>query len=211
MRKTYLIALLLEVILSGYVQAQKSSRNILKSTNIGEIEEYLRTAHPEDPKRSVLKPKLIALKNEEWTKGRKEAKPMEARPVVPDISGRIAGDPREVEEFKRLIAETSSEHKDKTVHLLNKMFDQDLSNKEAILLVKNNSDCNLIIRILGNKLYNLPIPAGAETFIVIDKGFYKLTGNVCNAPYASQKEIKNNIFITINNPEDPKNKNNGFK
>jgi hypothetical protein len=47
--------------------AQKKNKdytNILNSTNIYEIDAYLRVAHPDDPKRSVLKPKLVKMLKE---------------------------------------------------------------------------------------------------------------------------------------------------
>ena len=49
------------------LSAQKKSKdysNILNSTNIYEIDAYLRDAHPDDPKRSVLKPKLVKMLKE---------------------------------------------------------------------------------------------------------------------------------------------------
>ncbi|SEW48717.1 hypothetical protein SAMN05421841_3876 [Chryseobacterium wanjuense] len=177
--------------------------NILESKNIAEIENFLKTAHPEDPRRRVLKPKLIALKNLEWTKGKKDAKPMEARPVISEIPNSVMknSNSAEAEEFKNLIASTSKEHKDKTVKLLNAMFNEDISSKEVILLFKNQSDCNLVLRIQGKDFYNMAVPAKGENFIVINKGNYTLTSNVCDVVYSSKKEINKSIFLTINNPE----------
>jgi hypothetical protein len=197
MKKNFLQVLLFVLLASCSANIKKDDDDILKSTNIKEIEKYLENTYPDDPKKSVLKPKLIALKNSAWTKGAKDAKPMEARPIFADIPKNS----KEAEEFKKLIAETSVEHKDKTVQLLNKMFDADINNKEAILLFKNNSDCNLILRIQGKDFYNLAVPAKGENFIVINKGKYTLTSNVCDALYNSQKDIKSNILMTINNPE----------
>lgn len=45
-------------------QRGKDYSNILRSTNIYEIDAYLRTAHPDEPKRSVLKPRLIKMLKE---------------------------------------------------------------------------------------------------------------------------------------------------
>lgn len=181
---------------------KKKSKDILKSTNIREIEEYLKTAHPDDPKKSVLKPKLIALKNAEWTKGARTAKPMEARPVISDIPKSVMRNPGsdEADEFKRLIAESSEEHKEKTVKLLNAMLSEDITRKEAILLFKNNSDCNIVLRIEGKDYYNLAVPARGENFIILNKGSYILTSNICDLKYISQKDIKKSIFVTISNP-----------
>ncbi|WP_294201064.1 DUF6759 domain-containing protein [Chryseobacterium sp. sg2396] len=178
------------------------SPNILESKNIAEIERFLETSHPDDPRRSVLKPKLIALKNSEWTKGSKTAHPMEARPVISEIPGHLLknSNSAEAEEFKQLIASTSKEHSEKTVKLLNAMFNEDISSKEVILLLKNQSDCNMIVRIQGKSFYNLAVPAKNENFMVINKGSYTLTSNVCDVVYTSKKEISKSLFLTINNP-----------
>lgn len=202
MKKKLLTALLITLLMPNLINAQKKSKEILKSTNIQEIENYLKTAHPDDPKRSVLKPKLIALKNAEWTKGAKNAKPMEARPVITDIPNRFMRNSysSDAEEFKKLIAETSDQHKEKTVKLLNAMFDEDITRKEAVLLFRNNSDCNIVLRIEGKDFYNLAVPAHGENFVVINKGSYNLSGNVCDVKYISQKDIKKSIFVVIDNP-----------
>ncbi|MET3035143.1 DUF6759 domain-containing protein [Chryseobacterium sp. NRRL B-14859] len=203
MKKNFLTILFFTFLIPGFTSAQKSSKDILKSTNIKEIEEYLKNAHPDDPKKSVLKPKLIALKNSEWTKGAHTAKPMETRPVIADIPKSVMRDPNseDAKEFKRLIAESSAEHKEKTATLLNAMLNEDITRKEAILLFKNNSDCNIVLRIAGADYYNLAVPAHGENFIVVNKGSYNLSSNVCDMKYVSQKEIKKSIFVTIDNPD----------
>ncbi len=205
MKKNFLTVLLFTFLIPSFAFTQKKSKDILKSTNIREIEEYLKTAHPDDPKRSVLKPKLIALKNTEWTKGAKNARPMEARPVITDIPNRFMrnSSSSDAEEFKKLIAETSDQHKEKTVKLLNAMLDEDITKKEAILLFRNNSDCNIILRIEGKDFYNLAVPAHGENFIVLNKGAYSLNSNVCDVKYTSQKDIKKSIFVVIENPRTP--------
>jgi len=202
MKKVMLIISTGILVCCSSVQEQNKSQNILESKNISEIEDFLKTAHPDDPKRNVLKSKIIALKNSEWTKGKKDAKPMEARPVISEISSTLMknSNAQETEEFKRLIASAPAEHKEKTVKLLNAMFNEDISSKEVILLFKNNSDCNIVLRIQGKDFYNLAVPAKGENSIVINKGSYTLTSHVCDVLYSSQKEIKKSIFLTINNP-----------
>lgn len=203
MKKLTLTVLLCSLLTSCKVNSSENAfQNILESKNIPEIERFLKTCHPDDPRKSVLKPKLIALKNSEWTKGGKDAHPMEARPVITEIPSHLmnASNSSEAEEFKRLIASTSSQHKDKTVKLLNAMFNEDISSKEVILLFRNNSDCNLVVRINGKDFYNMAVPAKSENFIVIRKGNYTLSSNFCDILYSSKKEIGKSIFLTINNP-----------
>jgi len=202
MKKNSLIILFFSLTLSCSTQTANHD-DILKNTNISEIEEYLKNAHPEDPKKNILKSKLIALKNKEWTKGALTAKPMEVRPIITEFPQNIKnkGFSDDSEEFKKLIAETSSEHKEKTLKLLNTMFNEDINSNEAILLFRNNSDCNMVLKINGKKFYNLPVPAHNENFIVLDKDNYSISGNVCDVKYSSQKQIKKNIQIVITNPE----------
>lgn len=178
--------------------------NILNSTNIAEIEDYISKAHPEDPKRRVLKQRVIALKNADWVKGRKDAKPMAARPVIMDLPSKKSfqkNSPESEAVFKQLLAETPEEHKEKTVKLLNSIFNQDVSNNEVILLLKNNSDCNLVLEISGKKFYNLPVPAKSENSLVLEKDTYTLSGNVCDVPYKSMKEFSKGAVIILSNPE----------
>lgn len=207
MKKNFLTILFFTFLLPNFTNAQKSSKDILKSTNIQEIEEYLKNAHPDDPKKIVLKPKLTALKNSEWTKGARTAQPMAARPVLSDIPKNAMKDPNseEAAEFKRLLTESSAEHKEKTATLLNAMLNEDITRKEAILLFKNNSDCNIVLRIEGKDYYNLAVPAKGENFIVINKGAYMLNSNICDIKYTSQKDIKKSIFVTVDHPKQAEN------
>lgn len=202
MKKNTLFLLFFALTLSCSIQ-EKNRGDILANTNISEIEEYLKNAHPEDPKKHILQSKLIALKNSEWTKGARTAKPMEVRPIITEFPQNLKGNSLsdDSDEFKKLIAETTSEHKEKTIKLLNSMFNEDINSNEAILLFRNNSDCNMVLKISGKKFYNLAIPSHNENFIILDKDDYSISGNVCDVKYSSQKQIKKNIQIVINNPE----------
>jgi hypothetical protein len=203
MKKIILIVLLLALAACKNANTGSISYNILESKDINKIENYLKNTHPDDPKRNILKSKLIALKNAEWTKGKNNAKPMEARPVISEIPSGAIRKPNsdEAEEFKRLIASTSKEHKEKAVKLLNAMFNEDISSKEIILLFKNQSDCNLVLKIQGKDFYNMAVPAKGENFIVINKGTYTLYGNVCDVVYSSKKDLNKSLFLTISNPK----------
>ncbi|WP_426476204.1 DUF6759 domain-containing protein [Chryseobacterium sp. CBSDS_008] len=130
---------------------------------------------------------------------------MEARPVTADIPKSIMRNPdsEDAEEFKKLIAETTVQHKEKTVKVLNAMFNKDISRNESILLFKNSSDCNIVLRIEGKEFYNLAVAAHSENFIVLTKGLYTLNSNICDMKYSSTKDIKKSIFVTIDNPKQP--------
>lgn len=193
MKSTYLtLALLACVSLS----AQNKKIDILKTANIFEIENFLKTAHPDDPRRIVLKSKVIQLKNNAWMKQRptvdnqNKIKQVQLQMVVNTSTANL-----EALEFQRLIKADSD--KEKTVQLLNQLFDNDESNNQAILLVQNNSDCNMVLKVEGKDFYNLAIPSRGENSLVLKKGQYSLKANVCDIPYQSGKSIANNTMVTL--------------
>lgn len=192
-----IIIIILIVLLGSSVQwtyGQKMEKNILLSKNISQIEEYIQKAHPDDPKKNILKKKLIQLKNELWTEGAKRATPMAARPL--DASKGIEeGYSLDEEEFYKLMKSKSVEHKEKTVSLLNTLFD---SNSQEIILFRNKSDCNIIVKIEGLTNYSLPVPAGKEDFIIVQKGEYRLKSFLCGRPYTSKKNIEKSVIIELN-------------
>ncbi|WP_407401923.1 DUF6759 domain-containing protein [Chryseobacterium sp.] len=203
MKKFYIVVALLTILFSCSPQLEIRQKEILKSTSIDEVTEYLKNAHPEDPKKRILEGKLIALKNKEWTKGAANAKPMEARPVIMNVpSNHSKAQVEDSEEYKRLLSETAIQHQKRTKELLNSMLDKDVSNNEAILLFKNNSDCNLVLKINGKKFYNLAVPAHNDNFLILEKGNYSITTNVCDVKYNTQKVVKNHLQLSIGNPID---------
>lgn len=104
------------------------------------------------------------------------------------------------QEFLNLIEQEQQNHKTKTVKLLNEIFNNDPSSKEVIILVKNNSDCNLVLKIIGTNNYSLPIYGHNENFLVINKGNYHITSDICNAKFERIKNIDKSFVLTISNP-----------
>lgn len=202
MKKIYVVIVLLTILSSCSTQSERQNEAILSSTSISEVTEYLKTAHPEDPKKHILEAKLIALKNKEWTKGAATAKPMEARPIIIDLPNNpkkdITSDHSEL--FKNLMTENAPEHQEKTKKLLNTMFNEDISSNEAIFLFKNKSNCNLVLKINGKKFYNLAVPALNENFLVVEKGHYTITTDICDVKYSTQKSIQKHLQLSISNP-----------
>lgn len=170
---------------------------ILQTKNISLIEKFLKNSDENDPRRFVLKQRLIALRNAEMKNNTETAREMIAKPIFREFSANAA----EAEEFKKLISKnTSADHQKKTVKLLNTLFDQDISSKDVILLVQNKSDCNMILRLEGKAFFNLAIPTHGENSLVLPKGNYILSSNVCDVRYNSTKNILKNIMITLDNP-----------
>lgn len=220
---------------STNVYGQKNGNDkIMNSTNVKEIETFLASAHPDDPRRNLLRKKLVRIKNETWSKGHLATAPTKVStpktvanlvPVNPmkasfavektaEISIPNGVKPEkeitvliknpEEAEFERLMSLTPKEHQAKTVQLLNSMFDSDKKNsKEAIILVENNSDCNLVMRINGPEKYSLAVPGRAKNFVVVKKANYTIQSSVCNVPYTSTKNLNKSIIIALNHRTQP--------
>lgn len=195
--------LLIALLFCCWLNAQKREnfKDIMTTNDIAKIERFLATIHPDDSRKQILRSKVIALKNKRWTEGAKNAKPMEIRPIVTEVPTSVMRKPNseEAEEFRKLIAESSDAHQQRTVKLLNTLFDQDITRKEAIILVQNNSDCNMIVRINnGKEFYNLAVPFKGENSIVVNKGKYTFDSNICGIKYNSVKEVAKNMIVVLN-------------
>ena len=59
----------------------------------------------------------------------------------------------------------------------------------------------MILRIEGEKFYNLAVPSHGENSVVIAKGSYQLRSNVCDAKYVSAKTIQKSTLVILDNPE----------
>lgn len=94
-------------------------------------------------------------------------------------------------------AEPSDKSK-KTAAMLSHMFNYDPNDKEAYIIIKNRSKCELVVKINGKKYYNLTVPARGESFVMVDRGEYILTTMVCDAKYSSLKKITKDIEIELN-------------
>lgn len=250
------LLLLFSTVLFVSLSAQSKGKdysNILKSKNIYEINAFLRDAHPDDPRRSVLKPRVMEMMKEyiknappgdtkvrqmqDWlallkrrastkitfdemnaiikqkqiAKYQKELQVGQSAIVyTPSTSQNVyAATPSatktaviadtEASEFNMLMGENPTEHKNKTVKILNSLFDNDPNAKECIVMIENKSDCNLIMRIegVGTTKYRLAVPAHGDNAIVVQKGDYLFTSIVCGSQYASQKTIQKPIIVAL--------------
>lgn len=151
--------------------------NILESTSITEIQEYLKN-NPNDKYFTVLTNKLQALQYEELQKNQPKK-----------VS--------EEEEYNKLMELMNTHKQNKTEVVLQTLMETSKNKKEAVIIVENTSKCNIIFRISGQKNYNLPIPALSKGSILVEKGNYQLQSKLCDAQYLSQKAIKDNVHLIL--------------
>ena len=112
-------------------------------------------------------------------------------------------DKDEEEAFEALM--TSENEKNKkalTAQVLNEMLGGDETDALSLLLVKNVSECNMVLKVEGKTNYNIPIPANGQNAIMVEKGVYQLTGKVCELQYEAQKDLNKNLLVAIKRMED---------
>ena len=85
---------------------------------------------------------------------------------------------------------------------INEMLQSDENDQLSLLLVKNDSYCNMVLKIVGKSAYNIPIPAKGQNAIMVEKGVYQLTGKVCELQYEAQKDLNKNLLVAIKRMED---------
>ena len=86
----------------------------------------------------------------------------------------------------------------RTAEVLTHLFNNDPNKKDAYVLIRNKSECNLIVKLEGKNFYNLDVPKMGENYILVQKGTYRITTMICNAQYASVKNISQDIEINLN-------------
>lgn len=89
-----------------------------------------------------------------------------------------------------------------TTEFINEMLKSDEEDKLSLLLVKNNSHCNMVLKIEGKTVYSMPIPAKGQNAMMVEKGHYKLTGNLCELKYEAQKDLNKNILVALTRKND---------
>lgn len=202
-RNKLIFIVILSIGFSSFAQKSKSPNKskynyIITTDNMDDIQEFLNTANHEDPRFPICKRRLVELKNKTWMHNGPVAY-MQPRPIqkVTQVQFQSAVNPVE---FDALVKQNDEKHTERTVHLLNSLFNPDLKNEEKIVLVQNGSSCNIIVSMQGVKPVKIAIPAKSEDFVIVKKGSYNLEANVCGVSYKSIKNFQQNQIITLGQP-----------
>lgn len=197
-------------------------RDILKPRLIEMINEYLKNAHPADSRIPELQEKLALLKTKSSTaitfaemkeaiKQKQIARYKEEllnRPnyantehIKSEESEKPNMSAKDQAEYEELINESNAVHKNKTVKILNSLFDNDPNSRESIVLIENKSACDILVKIdgAGGVNFKVAVPAGTQQSTVVQKGSYLFSSTICGAEYLSQKTIQKAIMVSLNN------------
>ncbi len=180
------------------INAQKINvyHQILASTDIVEISQYLKKLQPDDPQQKAVINRLKQLKNGNW-----KSEPRLQISALPKSEIPVATAPKpledEKEEFHNLMKESSEIHDKKALKVLNNIFNDNKEELESVLLVRNDSSCDIILRLQGKEQYNLAVPSKGENFINLNKDSYLIRGKVCNSEYSKTKDLTSNQILTL--------------
>jgi uncharacterized protein YbbC (DUF1343 family) len=87
---------------------------------------------------------------------------------------------------------------DKAVNLLNQLFNSDTSNKNMVLIINNDSDCDFTMNITGVKNYSIPVSSKKAESIILEQGDYEMTSEVCKGTYyKTKKTLTENTQLNI--------------
>lgn len=122
------------------------------------------------------------------------------KPIVINVKPKI--NKNDEQAFATLMnSEAIKNKKALTAQILNEMLNEDEKDELSLLLVKNNSDCNMVLVVEGKSNYNMPIPANGQNAIMVEKGIYQLRGNMCELRYESKKDLNKNILVSLKRME----------
>ena len=106
-------------------------------------------------------------------------------------------------EFATLMAKDKINKDRVTAEVLTYLLnDSDSSQPRTAVVITNNSNCDMILRMVRvnkNGVYNLPIARNSKNQFVVEKGNYTLKSQICNANYYSQKKITEPLILTLSN------------
>jgi hypothetical protein len=185
--KKYLLFFCFIVSFSAFSQTKMTADEAEKSNDPKVIAAFIKN-NPNDPKSSALRRKLTAMvlgDNYEI-------------PQTTKTSSSNSYSNSNIQKTGSAAKQDEKPDSQKTAALLTAIFSNDPNRKEAYVDFQNNSKCGIVIKITGKQNYSLSVPAKGKNFILVEKGTYTLTTDICGAKYSSTKDITKDFSITLN-------------
>lgn len=183
--KKYFLAniLLLLSTSSAFSQTKEEIDKIMRSQDPKELSSFIKK-YPSNPNANFLSNRLKNLTASQASIARPAIQPLNSKKLSKETE-------RKTESGK---ADANTE---KTVNLLNNLFSTDRNKSEVFVMIKNNSNCNLIVKVDGKKFFNLDIPKKGDNYLLVPKGTYKITTKICDASYQSTKNLTEDTQIVL--------------
>lgn len=183
-------------------QTKEEINKAMVSTDYNLVSDFI-AKYPDNPNTPALKKKLNYLKSSAPSYSSQVPTSKAAKPTISPLNTQKLEKQVEKSEAK---GEPNAKAK-RTADVLTHLFSNDPNKKEAYILIRNKSDCNLIVKIDGKKFFNLDVPKKGENYILVPKGVYIITTMICSAKYSSTKNITQDIEINLNAVSNKKAKN----
>lgn len=175
-----------------FTKAQYSVEQIESSSNPHMIADFIKN-NPDHPKITILKEKLSRITNDLGGKF------SESKAIVYTVSPMPKNTYTPFIKSPNIIKPADNKvNGEKTADLLNHLFDNNPNKKKASITIVNNSPCDIVVYFSGAKNYTLDVGKNTKNFILVDKGSYSITSDVCNAKYSARTLINKDMSTTLN-------------
>lgn len=167
-----------------YAQSKYTPREVEETTDIKVVANFIKynPDHPDIPK---FKAKLYHLLNQDLPESHANTTTATTHKVS---SGGASA-------YKK---EPINPDTQKAVDLLNHLFgNEGEHSKDAYVLVNNDSECKIIVRMAGRKYYEVEVPAHNSNLVKVDKGQYTFSSYICGAKYYKVKNIQKDTDIRL--------------
>ena len=179
------LLLLILLVFSTFLFSQTSQEldKAMLSKDPKVIAEFIKK-YPNNPNANFLSNRL---------KNLAPAQSPKAKPVIQPLNTEKLS--KEVE--KKVEKGKADANTERTVNLLNNLFSTDRNKSEVFVMIKNNSNCNLIVKVEGKTFFNLDVPKKGDNYLLVPKGTYKITTRICDANYQSTKNLTEDTQIVL--------------
>lgn len=101
-------------------------------------------------------------------------------------------------EYAELIEIDQKEKLQRAAEAVTQFINESPNDPNAAVLIKNETNCNIIVRISGaNGNYRIHVAQHDKNYIVLKKGSYTFTSSFCEARYFSDKTLTESITLTL--------------
>ena len=105
--------------------------------------------------------------------------------------------PEEKTDFESLMIKDKLDKNQRSAAVLNQLFNDSPIDKVSAVIIENKTNCDIIVRITGATNHLLPIYKNDRNFLILDKGNYTFSANLCRAKYLKQKKIAESVTVTL--------------
>ena len=166
-----------------FSQTKEEIDKIMRNQDPKEISAFIKK-YPNNPNANFLTNRMKNLGAVQSPKAKPVIQPLNTEKLSKEVE-------KKVEKGK---ADANTE---RTVNLLNNLFSTDRNKSEVFVMIKNKSNCNLIVKVEGKTFFNLDVPKKGDNYLLLPKGTYKITTKICDASYQSTKNIAEDTQIVL--------------